>query len=180
MSLATRTTVERALAAYLQTVTFDGKTLADFPGTFAGDSATPVPLSVHCICGEVGENGEIPAEWGVLRMPAIVIACPRSQPHLIGYDECSVAITAITTPDEINAPAQVQARAGWLSALFDEDNLDLIRDALNAPESGEDTRPVKGIHVVGMMRDGEDHQENGHQVFSAVKLLVSATGIPEP
>ena len=180
MSLQIRTTVERAIAAYIQTVSLGGVLLSSFTGTFRGDSANAVPLTFACICGEIAEDGAIPEEWSKLTMPAIVVACPRSERPGCAYDECHVSITAITTPDEVDAPARVQARAGWLAALFHEDNLDLITAALNAPLAGPDLRAVKGIAVIGIMFDGEDHQENGHLVFSSVKLKVSAAGIPDP
>lgn len=182
MSLATRQTLERAFAAYLPTISLeiDGvmKKITDYTATFKGQPEEAVPLGIYCICGEVGEDGAIPEEWQQLRMPAIVISCPRSQRVLGGWDECSVAVTAITTPDEIGAPAQVQARVGWLGALFAEDNIPLIVAALNAPRSGPDLRPVKGLTVVGMICEGEDHLPDGHQVIGALKLQVCAYGTP--
>jgi hypothetical protein len=171
MSLATRITLERALGALVSDVTFDGKTIASFTGIFRGDEGTTVPLSVHCICGQIGADGEIPEDWSKLTLPALVVACTRSEPHPIGYDLCDVSLIAMTTADEVGAPARVQSRIGWLSALFDEENLDLIRDDLNSPEAA-----VKGLHVVGIERAGEDHSENGRQVLSTLKLRIHAVG----
>lgn len=177
MSLATRTTVERALAHYIATSDLEGVSLGDFAATFKGDEYTAVPLAIHCIPGAIGQQGEIPEEWAKLTLPAIVVACARSEPHLVGYDICEVSLIAITTPEEIDAPAKVQARVGWLSALFDEDNLDEIVDALNPPPSGPDDRAVRGIQFVGLERAGEDHTENGRQILSSVKLKVHAVGV---
>ena len=126
-----------------------------------------VPLQIACIVGEIGPNGEVPEQWTQLRMPALVVACPRSEAHPCGYDECRVQLNAITTPDEIDGPKQVQARVGWLATLFHDDNLDIIRDNLNAGA-------VEGARIIGIERDGEDHQENGKQIFSILKLRVDA------
>lgn len=179
MSLATRSTAERAIAHYLSTVQLDGVGLADFPATFKGDEATEVPLSFHCIAGEIGAQGEIPEEWANLTMPAVVVASARSDPHYIGYDICDVSIVVITTPEEIDAPARVQARIGWVSTLFDEDNLDAVVEDLNPPLTGSDARAVKGIQFIGLERNGEDRTENGRQILESVKLRVHAMGLPE-
>ena len=177
MSLATRHTVERAIAAYTQTATLGGKTIADFGGKFKGEETGPtLPINVHTMPGEVGEDGAIPEEWSALKLPALVVSSSDSQPHPCGYDICEVSLTCITTPDEINAPTQVQLRTGWLSALFDEDRLDEITASLNAPPSGPDTRPVKGITVIGIERAGEAHSNNGMHVMDVLRLRVHAIG----
>ncbi len=178
MSLATRTTVERALAAYVQTITLGGKTLADFTARFEGEAPEDPPhtLAVHCMVGEIGEDGELPEEWTKLPLPALVVSSPSSQPNAIGYDLCDVELTMITTPIEVDAPSKVQERTGWLSALFHEDNLDIITAALNPPASGPDTRPVQGITIIGLERNGENHATNGLHVMDTLRLRVHACG----
>jgi hypothetical protein len=185
MSLDTHTTLERAFGAFisaaqLQNAAFELETLADFGGRFKGDDGELVPLSVNCIPGKIGPSGEIPEEWGNLKLPALIVAIAQSDAHLVGYDVCDVQFIAITSPDEINAPTMVQRRIGWLSAIFDEDNLDAIAADLNAPAAGEDTRLVKGLQVIGIMRAGQSHAENGRHVLSTLKLEVSAIGLPDP
>lgn len=176
MSLATRITAERALGAYLSNVTLgSGETvlsLAAYPGRFKGDEQTVVPLSFHCLPGVIGPQGELPDEWAKVRLPAIIVASVRSEPHLCGYDICDVQIVALTTPDEIHAPAQVQARVGFISAVFDEDRLDDVVAALNSPAAA-----VRDIQFVGLERDGDDHTENGKQLISTMKLKVHAAGL---
>lgn len=176
MSTHTRNTVQRALAAFLgtaQVTVAPGvvKGIADYPGAFK-DPATggmqAAPIGIHISCGQIGEDGALPAEWTALKLPALIVNSITSDPHDIGYEICDVRLFAMTTAEEANAPAAVDDRAGWLESLFDEDNLDAIRDQLNAADA-----PVK-LSVVGIVRDGTAHEQRDGFVMSGVKLKVHA------
>lgn len=167
-NLSPRAFVERALVAYIQNVSLDGARLTSMTGRFAGDESEH-PLTFSNITGEVGENGELPEEWTKLRLPAVVVACPRPEAQPGGYDLCPTQIAVITTPDEIEAPERVQARIGWLADLFHEDNLEDIRGALNDPAAA-----VRGGVIIGIERDDEEHGEDGRHVMSTLKLKVYA------
>ena len=176
--LATRLTVERAIAAYIAGLTYAGKSVADFGGKFEGEPASDPahPLAVHNICGEIAEDGALPEARETLQLPALIVSSVNSAPHLIGYDICDVNLTSLTLPTELNAPAQLQLRTGWLSAVFDEARLDAITAALNPPASGPDTRPVQGLTIIGIERAGEDHSTNGRHLVDVLRLRVHASG----
>ena len=121
MSLHTRQTCQRALAAFLASAQIQLgvggplQALADFPAHFSDPEtglAVTVAVGIHIACGEIGEEGALPAEWSALKLPALIVNSVQSAPHTIGYEICDVSIFAMTTVEETNAPAAVDDRAG--------------------------------------------------------------------
>lgn len=163
-----RSSVERAIALYLKSVDFGGLNAANLGGAFLGEpSETTRPLAVHVMAGEIDEEGELPEEWEQLTLPALVVQCPSSDPHPIGYDICEVSLLMMTTPQEQRAPDRTRVRTAWLTSIFDEQFLPTLATALSAT--------IDGLTVIGIERVGDSHQENGRHIIGVARLRVHAT-----
>jgi len=164
----TRHAVERALLAYIATASVGGKTVAALGATYPGEAdADPVhPLQLCAICGKIGTDGAIPEEWSKVLMPALIIAAPDSEPHIIGYDIVDCTVQCVSSASEDDGPRKMAERAAWLDCLFDQDRLDDIPAALNAG-------PVP-VTVIGIERDRPVHIDDGQRFYRGIKLRVHA------
>lgn len=163
--MSTRTALEAVLARYLLTTALDGVLLTSLTGTFKGVGDV-VPLRIHAMPGEISEEGELPEEWSALQLPAVVVSCNDGE-QVSDFRQCRVSIASLTSKDENDAPNKVHARLTWLEDFFHEDNLDDIRDALNALTAD--------VTIIGISRDGDGFTFNGQHVIETLKLMIHAS-----
>lgn len=98
-------------------------------------------------------------------LPCIAVAAPTAKRHAMGFSECELHIIVLGAQDPdpengktdpLNDHAELVGEvAGWIG----EDQLPTVMAAINAPDSGTDTRAIKDFRLFGYLPQDESSQE---------------------
>ncbi len=157
-----REQVEKVFASYIN---------ANKAGTAL---VTPEEVPVHVRKGKLAEDGTFTLQnIDELPVPCVVVSCPRQVPHeVMGYPVCELHIMVLTSVDEKDAANRASLRFGFIAELLNDENFETIKAAVNAPESGPDSRVIRDFTLWGMYLSEDLGQETerhwiDHVVYAA-------------
>ncbi len=134
-----------------------------------GALATPTEVPVLIRKGKVDkETGKFELENpDEITLPAVVISCPRAEPHAMGYPICEVHILCMNSMAGDDAADLQAGRFGLIAELFPDVDLDRLKHlsvmtGLNKPASGTDTRKVKDFTLFDFYPTDDLGEETGH------------------
>lgn len=155
--------VEQALIAYIQSIALTGTPAFEIP--------------VHSRCGKMEDGVYVLEELDSITLPSIVVSCPGSKVHDMGFSECEVHIIVAgsvarragvnETPKEAH-----EELAGWVAAAFRDDNLNEVMTYCNAPDSGPDNRTVKDFRMFGYFNEDPSSTETDRQWMDDTVIIV--------
>jgi hypothetical protein len=145
-----RTRAEEAIAAFIKAK------LADAP------APAPDDCPVFIRQGEVDDNGSLILDNpDDIPLPSIVVSATQSQRHAMGYSVVQLHVMVCGGTDGEDAAEKHDTLAGYVAAIFGEENRNDVCVALSPPIAGPDNRAVKEFRAFGYLLTDEFSQQSG-------------------
>lgn len=130
----------------------------------SGYLVTPVDVPVHVRRGKFLDGQFALENPDEIPLPSVVVSCPRTVVHAMGYPVCELHILVLGSADEDDATTRQPARIGTIAELFvdvdvDSDKYGEVLAYMNKPASGPDNRPVKDFALFGFYQNEEMGEE---------------------